>query len=49
MGDGDGVVLASHTHPPKPMSAIVVESTGEHSGMLREKAVQSVIADFLRD
>jgi pimeloyl-ACP methyl ester carboxylesterase len=47
-GDGDGAVLSTRTHPPKPISGTLVESTGEHSAMLREREVQAVIADFVR-
>jgi pimeloyl-ACP methyl ester carboxylesterase len=47
-GDGDGVVLADRAHPPGPIKATVVETTAEHTVMLRQPEVQAVIADFLR-
>ncbi|MDP1829696.1 MAG: alpha/beta hydrolase [Archangium sp.] len=47
-GDGDGAVLVERAHPPKPIKATIVETTAEHTAMLREPEVQAVIADFLR-
>lgn len=47
-GDGDGTVPAASTHPPKPIVATIVETTAEHSEMLRRREVQAVIAEFLR-
>ena len=47
-GDGDGAVLVERAHPPRPIKATIVETTGEHGGMLRLPEVQAVIADFLR-
>lgn len=44
--DGDGSVLAASAKPP--FKATVVETTGEHNGMLRLAEVQAVLADFLR-
>ena len=47
-GDGDGSVLAQSAHPPRPIKATIVETTCEHTQMLRQEEVQTVIADFLR-
>ncbi len=47
-GDGDGSVLAQSAHPPRPIKATIVETTFEHTQMLRQEEVQTVIADFLR-
>lgn len=47
-GDGDGAVLVESAHPPRPIKATIVETTGEHTAMLRLDEVQTVIADFLR-
>ncbi len=47
-GDGDGSVLAESALPPRPIKATIVETTGEHTAMLRLEEVQTVIADFLR-
>ena len=44
--DGDGSVLATSAKPP--FKATVVETTGEHNGMLRLAEVQAVLAEFLR-
>ncbi|MFO0596922.1 MAG: hypothetical protein U0228_16525 [Myxococcaceae bacterium] len=46
--EGDGTVLVSSARPPKPIVATIVETTSEHSALLRDSAVQAVIADFLR-
>lgn len=47
-GDGDGVVLVESARPPRPIKATIVETTAEHTVMLRQDEVQAVIADFLR-
>lgn len=47
-GDGDGAVLSERAHPPRPIKVTVVESTDEHTAMLRQAEVQAVIAEFLR-
>ena len=48
LGDGDGTVLSEFAHPPKPFKVTVVESPDEHTAMLRQSEVQTLIADFLR-
>ena len=45
-GDGDGAVLVNRAYPP--VKATIVETTAEHTAMLRQPEVQAVISDFLR-
>lgn len=47
-GDCDGTVSVTSAQPFPWMHAKVVQTTAEHSGMLRVREVQAVIADFLR-
>lgn len=47
-GDGDGTVPLASTRPPRPIVATFVETTAEHSEMLRRPEVQAVMSAFLR-
>ncbi|MFT3707513.1 MAG: hypothetical protein QM817_07570 [Archangium sp.] len=48
LSDGDGTVTSASARTPLPLKATVIETTAEHTEMLRRSEVQSVIADFLR-
>ena len=41
-----GAALVNRAYPP--VKATIVETTAEHTAMLRQPEVQAVIADFLR-
>lgn len=49
IGDGDGAVLVERAHPPRPIKATVVETTEEHTAILRAPEVQAVLGEFLRE
>ena len=47
-GDCDGTVSVTSAQPFAWMHATVVQTSAEHSGMLRAGELRAVIADFVR-